>query len=246
MIRFSIVVIILILFLILSIPLVLIELLIGMVFPKIRDYSCLRIVQAVLRLMLFVTATKITVLGKENIPNDRAVLYVCNHRSYLDILTTYVQCQGLTGFIAKDSMAKAPMLNVWMRLLYCLFLDRNNPREAIKTIKKGAEQLQNNISVFIFPEGTRGKVEGEMLPFKEGSLRMAKKADCPVVPVAISNTAAIWENQFPRMKPAHVIISYGEPFYIKDLEGEKKKFAAAHAQQLIQNMLVENKKLIDY
>lgn len=244
MIRFSIVVIILILFLILSIPLVLIELLIGIFFPKVRDYSCLRIVQAVFRLMLFVTGTKITVIGKENVPKDCAVLYVCNHRSYLDILTTYIQCRGLTGYIAKDSMAKAPMLNVWMKLLHCLFLDRDNPREAIKTIKKGAQQLQNNISVCIFPEGTRVKTEG-MLPFKEGSLRMAKKADCPVVPVAISNTAAIWENQFPKMKPAHVVISYGDPFFIKDLEDEKKKFAAAHTQQLIQNMLDENKKLIE-
>lgn len=245
MIRFIIVVIILILFLILSIPLVLIELLIGVFSKKARDYSCLRIVQAVFRLMLFIAGTKITVIGKENVPKDRAVLYVCNHRSYLDILTTYIQCRGLTGYIAKNSLSKAPMLNVWMKLLYCLFLDRDNPREAVKTIKKGTDLLQNNVSVCIFPEGTRGKEEGVMLPFKEGSIRMAKKADCPIVPVAISNTAAIWENQFPKMKPAHVIISYGEPFYIKDLEGEQKKFAAAHAQQLIQNMLDENKKLLE-
>lgn len=233
-----------ILFLILSIPLVLIELIIGIFSRKARDYSCLRIVQAVFKYFLFVTGTKITVIGKENIPTDGSVLYVCNHRSYFDILVTYSQCRNLTGYVAKKSMEKAPMLNVWMKLLYCLFLDRDNIKEGLKTIIKGSEYLKNGISVCIFPEGTRGTKEGSLLPFKEGSVKMAQKAKCPVIPVAISNTAAIWENQFPRMKPAHVILEYGKPFYIHELENDDKKFPGAYTQKMIQEMLNKNTPLV--
>lgn len=233
-----------VLFLILSIPLVLIELIVGVFSRKARDYSCLRIVQAVFKYYLFVTGAKITVKGEENIPAGCSVLYVCNHRSFFDILVTYSRCQNLTGYVAKKSMEKAPMLNVWMKLLYCLFLDRDNIKEGLKTIIKGSEYLKNGISVCIFPEGTRGNEEGKLLPFKEGSVKMAQKAKCPVIPVAISNTAGIWENQFPRMKPAHVILEYGKPFYIDQLENEDKKFPGAYTQRMIQEMLDKNTPMI--
>lgn len=61
------------------------------------------------------------VRGLENIPTDRAVLYVGNHRSYFDIVMGYMTVPGLTGFIAKKEMIKIPLLNRWMDRMNCLF-----------------------------------------------------------------------------------------------------------------------------
>ena len=69
------------------------------------------------------TGVKVTVIGEENIP-DEPVLYVGNHRSFFDILLTYSRCKRLTGYIAKKEMEKVPLLSIWMRFVYCLFLDR--------------------------------------------------------------------------------------------------------------------------
>ena len=100
MIRFIIVAITVIGFLILSIPILLIEWIIGKFAPNARDISSLRIVQWGFKVILKITGVKTTVIGEENIP-DEAVLFVGNHRSYFDILLTYSRCKRLTGYVAK-------------------------------------------------------------------------------------------------------------------------------------------------
>lgn len=240
MIRFIIVFTTFVIYLIITLPIVLVVLMIGLFNRRARDLIFLRMVQGAFKFFLAVTGMKLTVIGEENIPKDSAVLYVGNHRSYFDILVTYSRCPNLTGYVAKKSLKKVPLLNMWMSFLYCLFLDRENMREGLKMILQGVEYLKNGISVCIFPEGSRGEQEGGMLPFKEGSLKMAEKAKCPIVPMALSNTAAVWENQFPKMRPAHVILEYGEPIYIDQLEKEERKFLGSYTQRKIQEMLDKN------
>ena len=87
----------------------------------------------------------------------------------------------------------------------CLFLDRENMKESLKVILQGIEYIKEGHSIFIMPEGTRNQGEG-LLPFKEGSLKMAEKTGCAIIPVALSNTDAVFERQKPWVKKAHVII----------------------------------------
>ncbi|MDO4521630.1 MAG: lysophospholipid acyltransferase family protein [Eubacteriales bacterium] len=239
MIRFIIVCITVVGFLILSIPLLLVEWIIGRFHPYARDISSLRIIQAVFRFILWETGAKIEVIGFENVPKDQTVLYVGNHRSYFDILLTYCRCPGLTGYVAKDSMEKIPLLSIWMKRLYCLFLNRQDIRQGLKTILTGIEQMKNGISMCIFPEGTRNKGT-EMMPFKEGSLKMAEKTGYPIIPIAITNSAGIFENQYPKIRPAHVILEYGKPIYPKELSREDKKFLGAYTQRAIAQMLEQH------
>ena len=107
-------------FLILAIPLLGIEWLIGKFNPRAKDISSLRIVQAVFRLCIKIAGVELTLIGEENIPQDQPVLYIGNHRSQFDILLTYTHCKGLTGFVAKSELEKIPLLRNWMRYLHCL------------------------------------------------------------------------------------------------------------------------------
>ena len=88
MIRFILVVLIVLLYLIVGIPILLIEWLIGKINPRARDISSLRMVQGIFKFILWVTGAKIDYIGHENVPKDQAVLYVGNHSSYFDILLT--------------------------------------------------------------------------------------------------------------------------------------------------------------
>ena len=92
MIRLICIAVFLILYLILSIPVFLVEWLIGKFNPQARDISSLRIVQWGFKVILKMTGVKVTVIGEENIP-DEPVLYVGNHRSFFDILLTYSRCK---------------------------------------------------------------------------------------------------------------------------------------------------------
>ena len=236
MIRFILVTLTLLLYLILGIPVLLIEWVISKWNPHFRDISCLRMVQAAFKLILWLTGADITYIGRENIPKDQAVLYISNHNSYFDILLTYSQCPGLTGYVAKAEMLKAPLLRAWMKRLYCLFLDRSNIRAGMQTILAGIEYIKKGISIFIFPEGTRSK-DGKMQPFKEGSMKVASKTGCPIIPIAITGSAEIWENHMPKMKPCKVIVEYGAPIRPKELTKDEQKFLGSYTQQKIQEML---------
>ena len=244
MIRFIIGCIFLGLFLLLSYLMFPIEWLIGKINKKAKDYSSLRIVQWGFGVILKIAGTKITVIGKENMPEE-ATLYVGNHRSFFDILIMYVQCKGLTGFVAKDSMGKIPSLRVWMRYVYCLFLDRKDIKQGMKTILQAIEYVKQGVSIAIFPEGTRNTGEElSMLPFKEGSFKIALKTGCPIVPVAINNSAEIFENHLPKLKKTHVVIEYGKPIYPSELDNDEKKHVGVSCQNIIREMLQVNSKLV--
>lgn len=244
MIRFIGVVIFLFLFLILGIPVLGIEWLIGKVSKKTADYQNLRIVQWAFRVILSIAGVKVTVIGEENIP-DEPVLFIGNHRSYFDILVTYSRCKRLTGYVAKKEMLSYPLLRDWMKRLYCLFLDRDNMKEGLKTILQAIDYVKQGISICIFPEGTRNTGEElTMLPFHQGSFKIAEKSGCAIVPMSLNNTAEIFENHFPRIKKTHVILEYGKPIYPKELDKDEKKRLAQTCQDIIQETITRNQALL--
>ena len=247
MLRFIITALFVTLFLICSIPLFFIEWIIGKFAPMAKDISSLRIVQFMFRFILWITGAKVTVIGEENVPKDTPVLYIGNHRSYFDILLTYSRCPIRTGYIAKKEMEKIPLLSTWMRYLHCLFLDRKDIKQGLKTILTAVDKVKSGISICIFPEGTRNrnKDELDMLPFHEGSFKIATKANCPIIPIAISNSANIFEAHFPKISPAKVVVEYGKPIYPDELSKEDKRHVGEYTQNVIREMLIKNKPLTE-
>lgn len=197
-----------------------------------------------LSVVLKISGAKVTVKGKENIPKDTAVLYVANHRSFFDIVLGYTNLPPYCGFVSKKEIKKVPVLAGWMKRMHCLFLDRENIKEGMKTILKGAEQLKSGTSIFIFPEGTRGKTDDAMVDFKEGSFKMATRAGVPIVPVAFNNTSALFEDQFPRVKKAKVVIEFGEPIYMAKLDKEDQKHIGRYTHDIVKSMVENNKNLL--
>jgi 1-acyl-sn-glycerol-3-phosphate acyltransferase len=242
MLRFIVTAIFVVLFLICSIPLLIAEWIIGKFNQDVKSRSSLAIVNWAFRIVIRLSGAKMIALGEDRIPKDTAVLYVGNHRSFFDIILTYVRVPRLTGYVAKKEMLKVPLLKDWMRNLHCLFLDRQNIREGLKTILKGVELVKSGISVCIFPEGTRNKTADTFLPFHEGSLKIAEKGKVPIVPMTIVNSAGIFEDHFPKIKKATVVIEYGEPIYIDSLPKEDRKNLGSRVQQLIEETYFQNQK----
>ena len=247
MFRFLIVCICVIGYLILSIPILIVEWIVGKFNKRAKDISSLRIIQTVFKFVLKVTGAKITIIGHENVPTNQAVLYIGNHRSFFDILLTYTLCPDLTGYIAKKEMEPIPLLSTWMRYLHCLFLDRKDIKEGMKTILTAIEKVKSGISICIFPEGTRNKGtdELELLPFHDGSFKIATKSGCPIIPMAISNSAEIFENHFPKIKPCKVVVEYGKPIYPEELSREDKKRLGTYTQGIILEMLKKNREMVE-
>lgn len=220
-------------FLILSIPVLLVEWLIGKSNPAAKDRSCKAVVDWGFRCVTFLAGAKVIVRGKENIPTDTAVLYVGNHRSYFDVVLTLNHFPGITGYVAKVEMLRYPLLNLWMKNIHCLFLDRSDIKKGMKTILAGIEDVKSGISLCIFPEGTRNKTPDTFLPFHEGSFKIAEKGGVPVVPMTIVNSAGIFEDHLPKMKKATVIIDFQKPIMISELDKATRKNLGTHVSGLI-------------
>ena len=235
MLKFILVASMVILFLIFSIPILIAENYIGKRNPEKKGRQSLSIVRFMFRRILKVAGVHITVKGIENIPEDQAVLYVGNHRSYFDILITYVRVPRPTGYIAKKEMLRWPLLVNWMRNLHCLFLDRNDLKQGLKTILTAIDKIKSGISICIFPEGTRNKVNHTFMEFHEGSFKIAAKTGCPIIPMTLYNSADIFEDHLPKIKKTRVILEYGKPVYMKDLSKEEQKRIGAYTQKIIED-----------
>ena len=220
-------------YLILGIPVLFVEWLIGKWNPSLKDKSCKAYVDFAFRCIQALAGVNLIVRGQENIPTDTAVLYVGNHRSYFDVVLSLALFPGVTGYVSKVEMKKVPILRLWMKNIHCLFLDRNNIKEGLKTILAGVEKVKKGISLCIFPEGTRNKVNDSFLPFHEGSFKIAEKGGVPVVPMTIVNSAAVFEDHFPKIKKATVVIAFDKPIWIKDLDKDTKKRLGSYVGEII-------------
>ncbi len=163
-----------------------------------------------------------TVIGLEKVPTDRPVLFVGNHRSIFDIILAGSLIRYPVGFVAKKELQGTPITLI-MEEIHCLFLDREDPRQGLKTILKAIDYVKEGISMFIFPEGTRCREEGKFLPFHAGSFKIATKAKVPVVPVTLVGMGDLFEDHYPRLKWAPVAIEFGDPIETADLDRNGQK-----------------------
>ena len=235
-----------VLFLILAIPVGFVFFLIGLFDRHAKDMASMYLIRFAFTVLLILAGTKLTLIGEEKIPRDEPVLYVGNHRSYFDIVATGSRVFRPTGYIAKKELKKVPLLSWWMANIRCEFLDRKDIRQGLELIMSCIKKLkEEQISYFIFPEGTRNDgEEGSLLPFHEGSLKIAEKSGCPVVPVAISNTHEILEAHFPRIRATHIVIEYCDPIFTRELPKDEKRALAQKVKGIIQKKLTEHKDLI--
>ena len=139
---------------------------------------------------------RIHLTGAEGLPEGRFLL-VSNHRSSYDPISTVWALRARDiGFITKPENHRIPIAGPMIFRANYLPIDRENPREAMKTVKAAAELLKNDVvSVGVYPEGTRGH-EADMLPFHNGVFKIAQKAQVPVVVLSVRGSERI-RDDFP-------------------------------------------------
>lgn len=147
---------------------------------------------------LFFTRVHVKIEGKEKIPKDQKFLIVGNHLSNFDPMSVWFSLKEFPlVFISKPQNFDIPLVGRLVHKAGFMALDREHVKNAIVTINKAADYIKNDVSsVYIFPEGTRNRTQEPLLEFRNGAFKIATKAKCPVVVVAINNTDLVWK-RFP-------------------------------------------------
>ncbi|MCR4588811.1 MAG: 1-acyl-sn-glycerol-3-phosphate acyltransferase [Lachnospiraceae bacterium] len=243
MIRFILEFLFLFVYLLVSIFVLLFCLLVGLFNKKACNVMIFRFVTWGFRCVTFFSGVKLTVIGEENIPDDRPVLFIGNHRSIFDIVITYGRMKHLCGFVSKKENKNLPVISLLMRHLYCEFLDRDDIRNGMQMILNCIDHIKNGVSVFIYPEGTRNKTNEPLIEYHAGSFKIAEKSGCTIIPVTVNHTEEIFENQFPRIRPAHVVLEYGAPVETASLSRDEKKQIPAKVMDIIKETYLRNQEI---
>ena len=150
---------------------------------------------------------RVRVTGEELLPRDEKFLLVCNHRSGFDPVVIMRELrEHKVSFIAKPSVMALPFIGKVAYGVGCLAIDRENDRNALKTIITAANYLKKGVcNMSVFPEGTRSRT-GEMLPFHAGSFKIAQRGGSALVIASMAGTENIMKNVPLRKTDVHLRI----------------------------------------
>lgn len=201
-----------------------------------HDELVFRIVQKWARSLVSLAGAAVKVSGSENLPKNQSVVFISNHQGNFDIpiLLGYIDLPK--AFIAKIEILKMPLIRTWMQHMHCVFMNRSDLRQSLRTIGTAAEYLKQGYSMVIFPEGTRSKGD-TMGEFKPGSFKLALKAEVPIVPVTIRGSYRIMEQNGFLIKPAEVEVIISEPIATKGLTKEESANLPERVREIIGNNL---------
>ena len=170
----------------------------------------------------------ITIKGKENIP-DEPVLFICNHSSMLDSFILCASIDRPIGCIIADEPVwrSIPIVSNWAKLTKCVYINRQDNREGIKSINEAANNIINGQSMAVFPEGDLTWVKDPdaiISEFRNGSLKIAYKSKCPIVPFVIKNSRHTYEGYQPigKINSKNVEVEFLPPVY-EHIENPKLK-----------------------
>ena len=141
-------------------------------------------------LILKTSGIRVRLEGLEHVDPGQTAIYCVNHQSAMDIPVLFASLPVQFRFVAKRSLFHLPFLGWHLLRSGHIPVDRNRPQQAMKSMKKVAQEIREGKSVLLFPEGHRSR-NGQLLPFKAGSFYIAILSGVPIVPITVNGTAYV-------------------------------------------------------
>lgn len=198
---------------------------------KIHDHAA-KVSGRILKL----SGCRLTVNGIENVPKEGAVLYACNHQSFMDIPVMMVAVNRPTGFVAKEELGKIPFFRDWVSQVKGVLIARGDTRKALVSILQAAKNLQQGHCMVIYPEGTR-TFDGILVEFKAGALKAAQKGNAAIVPVAIDGAIDIMKRGSLWVHKADVTVTFMPAIPAEEVKVTETKVLADRVKKQVADVL---------
>lgn len=179
----------------------------------------------------------VEVSGNTNYP-DGPVLFVSNHQSNFDTGLIMSHVNKPTGYVAKESISKAPVLKTWMLEMHSIFLDREDTKKSARAILDGIKILKGGHSLTIYPEGTRSK-SNKMSEFKDGAFILAIKAKVPIIPITVCDTHKMLEANNNLIIPHTTYIHIHDPISVDGMTKKDLPELSSRVHKEIETKLIE-------
>jgi 1-acyl-sn-glycerol-3-phosphate acyltransferase len=186
--------------------------------------------------VLDVLQIDLRVTGGQSLSNTRSYVYLSNHQSHLDIPMLYASLPSRTlRMVAKKELFAFPIWGPGLRQSEFVEIDRNDTDSSRASVLRAATLLEQGVSIWLAPEGTRSR-DGRIGPLKKGGIRLARLTGAPIVPVAISGTRDILpRGSLAATRGRTVRVHIGEAIDVRNrtapqLLGEVRAFLLRHVE----------------
>ncbi len=187
--------------------------------------------------LLAASGVQLNVLGRENLTAQRPAVFIFNHRNNFDPVITCSLVRDNFTSVAKKELENDPLVGNLGRLIDAVFIDRDDPKSAVESLRKVEDAARNGLSIVIAPEGTRLDTH-EVGPFKKGPFRIAMAAGVPVIPVVIRNAEVIAARDSSVMNPGTVDVAVFPPISMADWTVDNIDERIAEVRQLYLDTLI--------
>ena len=176
--------------------------------------------------------------GVENIPKKNGFMFFPNHQGLYDVLAMIETSPIFFSVVVKKELMKIGFLRTVFKIMGAYAIDREDVRQAMKTITSVTKEVVSGRNYLIFPEGTRSKNGNNVGSFKGGSFKAATKAKCPIIPVALVDSFKPFDTNSTR--PVTVQVHFLKPMLYEDYKDMKTVEIAAAVEQQIQETINKN------
>jgi 1-acyl-sn-glycerol-3-phosphate acyltransferase len=176
--------------------------------------------------------------GTENLPETGGYVMFPNHQGKYDVVGIMYTHEKPCSFVMDKKKSHTILIREFIDLVQGLRLEIDNPRQGINVINQVAKDIEQGKKYILFPEGgykfnNRNKV-GE---FKAGSFKIALKAKCPIVPVALIDSYKVFNSW--HLGPVTTYVYYLEPIYYEEYKGMKTQDLAKMVRSRIEDKINE-------
>jgi putative phosphoserine phosphatase/1-acylglycerol-3-phosphate O-acyltransferase len=167
------------------------------------------------QLLLAINGVDLNVVGAENLKKKRPAVFIFNHRNNFDpVIVGALVKDNWTG-VGKKELLNDPVMGTLGKLVDTVFIDREDPKAAVESLKQAEELAKKGLSVVIAPEGTRLDTRS-VGPFKKGPFRLAMSAGVPIVPIVIRNAEVVSARDSSTLHPGTVDVVVYPPISLDD------------------------------
>jgi 1-acyl-sn-glycerol-3-phosphate acyltransferase len=165
--------------------------------------------------VLYLSNTKVEVIGEENVLTDAPQVFMANHQSDFDIFIVLAYVPGQFRWIAKKELFKVPVFGPAMRRAGYIEIDRQHHEKALKSLDEAAAKIKEGKSVMTFPEGTRSR-DKTIKPFKQGVFYLAVQSGVPITPISIIGSGDIMPKRSLRVNPGKITMVIDKPIPVAE------------------------------
>lgn len=169
-----------------------------------------RIARVWARVCIWISRSRLTVEGSENLHRHPVAVYAANHTSYMDTPVVFSALPFQFRILAKKELWSMPFIGWYLNRSGQIPIDTENPRAALSSLNAGVKALRAGMPLFVFPEGSRTP-NGDLQAFLSGAAFLAIRAQVPLIPVALRGVYDLLPIHTHHFHPGRMVLSAGEP-----------------------------------